>query len=375
MQFETDQLIFSPRDVDPAWLPIGRHLGEPTHVLGAFNPALTRLPNDNLLLMVRVAEALQVPEQGGKIRAIRWTTEQGYVLDEYPTEEIDTSDPRVYRLKKFEHAPVLSLTSVSWLLPVELSPDGLQVLDVHYEKLIQPRTTYQEYGVEDPRITRIGERYYMTTCSVSSERLCTTLYTSDNGLDWTLEGIILDHQNKDMLLFPERIGDLYYALTRPMGSVYFAPPPDRPTFPGPTISLAQSPDLLHWKPTDHPFLRPQLGSLISERLGGGTPPLKTPQGWLMLFHGVERRGLVGIYRTFWAMLDANDPHHFLHLEPQPLLEARPELTADQTEGIYLTDVVFSTGIAPHNDVLVVASGELDLCCRITHIPQSYFELT
>ena len=72
---------------------------------------------------------------------------------------------------------------------------------MHYDRAIEPAAPYQDYGVEDARISRIGDRWYMTTCSVSAERHCTTLHVSDNGLDYTLEGIVLDHQNKDMLLF------------------------------------------------------------------------------------------------------------------------------------------------------------------------------
>ena len=95
----------------------------------------------------------------------------------------------------------------------------------------------------------------MTTCSVSSHRQCTTLYSSENGLDYTLEGIVLDHQNKDMLLFEGKINNKYYALTRPLGNSYLAAPPDSDYDPGPGINLAQSPDLMHWKPVDEPFIK------------------------------------------------------------------------------------------------------------------------
>ncbi len=49
------------------------------------------------------------------------------------------------------------------------------------------------YGVEDARISKVGDDWLMTTCSVSPERHSTTLYTSDNRLDWTFADIILDH--------------------------------------------------------------------------------------------------------------------------------------------------------------------------------------
>ena len=60
--FETDRLVFGPDDVDLTRSPLAGQLGVETYVLGAFNPGLTRLPSGNLLIMVRVAEALREPE-------------------------------------------------------------------------------------------------------------------------------------------------------------------------------------------------------------------------------------------------------------------------------------------------------------------------
>ena len=63
-----DYLIFGPGDVDLRKSPLRRSLDAPTRVLGAFNPGLGRLPNGNLLLMVRVAEALSEPIASGHVR-------------------------------------------------------------------------------------------------------------------------------------------------------------------------------------------------------------------------------------------------------------------------------------------------------------------
>ena len=65
MEDRDDYLIFHPTDVDLRRSPLRRSLDAPTHVLGAFNPGLARLPNDNLLMMVRVAEALSEPVVDG----------------------------------------------------------------------------------------------------------------------------------------------------------------------------------------------------------------------------------------------------------------------------------------------------------------------
>ena len=367
-----DFLIFCPDDVDLTRSPLRRGIAEPTYVLGAFNPGFTRLPGGNLLMMVRVAETLREPVAGDRVRSIRWTP-QGYVLDAHPLSAVDPADPRRLVVAREGHR-LTALTSLSWLLPVELTPDGRAIVAVHYHRVIEPAASFQDYGVEDARISRIDGRYYMTTCSVSAERQCTTLHTSDNGLDYVLEGIVLDHQNKDMLLFEGKVQDRFMALTRPLGDQYFAYPPDSPFAGGPSINLAQSPDALHWKPLDRAFIRAKKGSACAAKVGGGTPPVRTEQGWLMLYHGVEPLEAVGIYRTFWALLDLEEPSTILRLEDElPVLEASPQLTLPIAHQMYLpSPVVFTTGIADGGDHYIVASGEADLACRITLMPRTIF---
>lgn len=369
-----DWIIFSPDDIDLSRSPLRKGIDTGTYVLGAFNPAMTTLPNGNLLLMVRVAEALSNPVRSDEIHAIRWSDGR-YLTDAYTLGEVVTDDPRKFTIKKFEPNIVYALTSLSWLLPVEITPDGREIFKVHYDKAIAPDRTSQEYGIEDARISRVNEKYYMTTCTVSSERHGTTLFISDDGLNYTFAGIILDHQNKDMLLFEGKARDTYYALTRPLGSLYFATGKDSEWLPGPSINLASSPDLLHWKPFDKPFIRAGKASRFGNRIGGGTPPILTGKGWLMLYHGVENKGKVGIYRTYWAMLDKEEPWKIIeHEDKMALLEAEEELTAGMKEKIYLEDVVFTTGIVETDGHFLVASGELDLACRMSRIPKEIFGL-
>lgn len=372
MTYAVDRLVFVPDDVDLSKSPLAGHIGEETYVLGAFNPGLARLANGNLLMMVRVAEALRDPVRDGHVRAIRWD-EGRYVLDPWPLDQVDTSDPRKFTV----HGggwKVMALTSLSWLLPVELSPDGLERVAVHYDKAVAPSASFQCYGIEDARISKVGNRYLMTTCSVSPERHSTTLYSSTNGLDWTFEDIVLDHQNKDMLIFEGLIGDRYWAQTRPLGDLYFAYPPGSEWRAGPAINLATSPDGHHWKPHREPGIRPHSATVATARMGGGTPPILTDDGWLSLWHGVEPKEIVGIYRTYWSILDRDDPSTVVRTDHAPVLEANPALTAPIEHQMYLRDVVFTTGIADGGDHYVVASGEADLACRITHVPKAVFGL-
>jgi hypothetical protein len=115
-----DRLVLTPEDIDLSRSPMARRLDAETYVLGAFNPGLTRLDNGNLLMMVRVAEALREPIVDGHVRAIRW--EDGrYRLDAWPLDQTDTADPR----KILIHGGawrVMALTSLSWLLPSSRRP-------------------------------------------------------------------------------------------------------------------------------------------------------------------------------------------------------------------------------------------------------------
>ncbi len=376
MYHSIDKLIFCPDDVDLGRSPLAGCLDAETYVLGAFNPGLTRLPGGNLLMMVRVAEALRHPVRHGHIHAIRRTSADGeppYVLDAWPLDQVDTSDPRKFMLRGAGWR-TMALTSLSWLLPVELSRDGLEVVAVHYDRVVAPAGSFQCYGIEDARISRIGNRYLMTTCSVSPERHSTTLYSSDDALDWRFDGVVLDHQNKDMLIFQGLIGDQYWAQTRPLGDLYFAYPPGSEWRAGPSINLATSPDSLHWKPHIEPGIRPHAATEATMRVGGGAPPILTDQGWLSLWHGVEPKGAVGIYRTYWSILDADNPAMVRRTDHRALIEASPALTDPINNQMYIRDVVFTTGIADGGDHYVVASGEADLACRITHIPKSIFAI-
>lgn len=369
-RYAVDKLILVPDDIDLSRSPLRGHIDVETYVLGAFNPGLARLPNGNLLMMVRVAEALRTPIFDNHVHAIRWD-EGRYVLDAWPLELANTADPRKFVL----HGggwKIMALTSLSWLLPVELTPDGLEVVASHYDKAVAPQNSLQCYGIEDARISKVGDRWLMTTCSVSPERHSTTLYNSTNGLDWTFEDIVLDHQNKDMLIFEGLINGQYFAQTRPLGDLYFAYPPGSEWRAGPSINLAHSNDGLFWKPYAKPGIRPHSGTVATARMGGGTPPIPTDEGWLSLWHGVEPKEIVGIYRTYWSIMDKDEPSKVLRTCHAPLIEANPELTRPLEHQMYIRDVVFTTGIADGGDHYIVASGEADLACRITHVPKSAF---
>ena len=209
----------------------------------------------------------------------------------------------------------------------------------------------------------------MTACLVSADRLGTSLYKSSDALNWEHLGLVLDHQNKDMFIFEGKLPDgRFIALMRPQGEIFLTPTAETDVRTGPAIHLAASPDMLHWRPLGPPLLRPKNGGAV--KLGGGTPPILTNRGWLMLYHAVHAGAEVGRYSTYWALLDADDPTQVLHESAEPIIESERALTAELQAELYLSDVAFTTGIARTAGGYLVASGECDLACRMTTVDSS-----
>jgi predicted GH43/DUF377 family glycosyl hydrolase len=111
-----------------------------------------------------------------------------------------------------------------------VSQDGLDWLRLD-RPVLEPANEFETKGVEDPHITRIDDTFYMTYTAYSEYGMNVSLVASSNLIAWERLGIILpDEDNKDAVLFPEKIGGRYVLLHRR--------PPD--------IWIARSDDLLHW---------------------------------------------------------------------------------------------------------------------------------
>ena len=142
LRYAVDKLVLTPDDIDLSRSPLAGQFDAETYILGAFNPGMTRLPNGNLAIFVRVAEALRHPIVANCVHAIRWDESGKYVLDAWPLEHANTADPRKFLL----HGggwKIMALTSLSWILPVELTPDGLERVAIHYDKAIAPQNSLQ----------------------------------------------------------------------------------------------------------------------------------------------------------------------------------------------------------------------------------------
>lgn len=155
--------------------------------------------------------------------------------------------------------------------------------------------------------------------------------------------------DRDVILFPEKVGRQYVMLHRPkewVGPAYGT------TYPAMWISY--SADLLSWERSE---LLLKGETEWERKIGGSTPPLRTDHGWLTLYHGVDDRG---IYRVGAVLLDLDNPSKVIGRTKEPIME--PEY-AYETQGLY-NGVVFPTGNVIVGDTLYVYYGGADKYCGV-----------
>jgi beta-1,2-mannobiose phosphorylase / 1,2-beta-oligomannan phosphorylase len=324
--------LLRPGDVPPS----RPHL----EVIGVFNPGAVQT-DEGIVLLVRVAE--QAAEKRKGYTALpRWDLEQrDYVIDWTSDEDLSPVDVRVVRRRR---DGLVRLTFISHLR-VFYSRDG-RTLEDRTGAWLEPGNACEEYGVEDPRITLIGNTFYITYVAVSRHGVSTALASTRDFKTFSRHGIIFCPENKDVMLFPETIGGLYYALHRPNGATPFTKP---------EIWLASSPDLLHWG--RHERLLGGGDEWDLGRIGGGAPPIKTKAGWLEFYHGNSKREAeknVGTYSGGLLLLDLQDPRKVLGRCGQVFI---PE-TDFEREG-FVPNVVFPTGIVTRGDSALVYYGAAD----------------
>ena len=323
-------------------------------VVGVFNPGAVRLGDGDdgeVLLLVRVAERPR-ERRAGFTGLPRWVPGSGMTVDWVADSALDFVDPRVVKRKD---DGLLRLTFISHLRLVRCG-DGRGVREVS-NVTFSPETDVEEFGVEDPRITPIDGRYCVTYVAVSRHGPATALAWTDDFRTFSRTGVGFCPENKDVVLFPERVGGHYVALHRPVcGSA----------FTRPEIWTARSPDAIHWgahRPLD-------LGKTDWEsgRVGAGAPPLRVAEGWLEIYHGNRkptRPGGVGTYYGGAVLLDLNEPSKVLRRLPEPFLV--PE--ADFEVNGFVPNVVFPTGVVRDDDTLLVYYGAADSAVAVAEFSE------
>ena len=216
-------------------------------------------------------------------------------------------------------------------LRVARSRDGVH-FTVDPEAAIAPDTGLEEYGVEDPRITLIDGSFHITYVSVSRWGITTSLATTNDFRTFERKGVIFLPDHKDVVLFPEKVGGAYVALTRPM-------PQSFARIFG--IWIAFSDDKRSWG-GHRPLALPRWGTWDELRTGASAVPFRTERGWLELYHGVDRETT---YAMGALLLDSNDPRRVIARSPRPIHS--PE-EIYECMGLF-NDTVFSCGVVPLDD--------------------------
>jgi len=346
--------LLTRRDIAPA------HRG--FEVQAVLNPGAARLADGSVVLLLRIAERPRsdvdpppdamtldlsgahpklVPLPGGHRAAdvvpVAFrdpdAAEPRYLPVYLPKDlpGLDTRDPRGVA---FTH-PTLGrtttfLTQISHLRCAR-SADGLH-FEVDDEPAIAPSTDLEEFGCEDARVTCIDGLWHISYTSVSRVGITSSLATTRDFRHYEKLGAVLPPDQKDVSLFPEKRDGRFVALTRPMPSSF-----------GHVLGIwiALPDGRLPWG-AHRPLVLPREGHWDERQTGAGTVPIASDQGWLEIYHGVDKDL---DYALGAVLLDRDDPAKVLARTEEPIL--RPE-TAYETRGLF-PNVVFTCGHVPLDD--------------------------
>lgn len=307
---------------------------------GTFNAGVTRF-GDETILLVRIAESVagagegeaRVPLLAEVDGAWRCTT-RSFRRDDPAW---DFSDPRMVRSRADPRD--VFLTSLSHLR-LARSRDGATFV-VDDAPFLFPSERSERFGCEDARITVIEGRYYINYTAVSDLGIATALAVTDDFVTVERLGIIHAPDNRDVCLFPRKIGGHYWCLHRPaplhLGS--------------PEIWIAKSPDLLHWG--DHRHLAGRTAApWEAMKIGGGAQMIETDRGWLQIYHGVDAGQR---YSLGALLLDLDDPRIVRARLDRAL--ALPDEAYERSG--FFDNVLFSCGALVDGDALRIYYGAAD----------------
>ncbi|MFR9710505.1 glycoside hydrolase family 130 protein [Paenibacillus sp. MB22_1] len=339
--------LITPKDVKPTF--------PDWEVLGVFNAGVAEYEGE-VILLLRVAECprqtdpryvlVPVLDVNGQTSGSEPAVEIVKVDREDP--RFDFSDPRVIRDKQ---GATVYLTSISHFR-VARSRDGLN-FTIDETPSVWPEDPLERWGIEDPRITRLEERYHITYSAVSERGVAVGRLTTSDFVSFRREGLILAPTNKDVTLFPAAIDGKYYMLHRPVPEGIGQP----------EMWLAESPDLEHWG--NHRFLMGlREGKWDGARIGAGCVPIQTEAGWLILYHGADQSHR---YCMGAALLDLKDPGRVTARMEEPLMVPEAEY---ETSGFFHS-VIFACGAIVKGEQVIMYYGASDdsMACASFRLPQ------
>ena len=188
--------IIQPKDIKPSRSDF--------EVIGVFNPAVTRL-GDEVILLLRIAERPVNTDPKTALAGIYDADKDLTIIKQFHKDDpqIDFSDPRLIVTPTETY-----LTSISHFR-LARSKDGVN-FRIADTPTFSPANEYETFGTEDPRITLIADTYYITYVAVGPQGVTTSLASTKDFTSFTRLGVIFCPDNKDVVIFPEQVNDKFY---------------------------------------------------------------------------------------------------------------------------------------------------------------------
>lgn len=208
---------------------------------------------------------------------------------------------------------------------------------------------WEEHGVYDPRIVEMNGEYLIMYGS-HNNRLGTRVGIVKTKDFRTFERISIGSEinNRNGVLFPEKINGLYCRLDRPFGGGESSPC---------DMWMSFSPDLVYWGES-RPVMNARPGHWDQLKLGGGAPPIRVKEGWLCIYHGVAGSCDGSIYSLFACILDAQQPWKVLARSKAPVFF--PQMPYERDGRV--ANVVFTcNAIAEPDGTVRIYYGAADTC--------------
>jgi predicted GH43/DUF377 family glycosyl hydrolase len=188
------------------------------------------------------------------------------------------------------------------------------------EPVLSPETDYEkDGGVEDPRLQKFGDTYYLTYTGYNKKDAQLCLATSHDLIHWDRKGVLLPAYKgnwnkgwtKSGAIVPEKIDGKYWMYW--LGTA--ADKTDQ-------MGISYSTDLLHWtEATETPVLPRRAGQFDSRVVEPGPPPIVTQSGIVLVYNGADDEL---IYRTGAAVFDRKDPRKLLSRTDRPIFAPEKE---------------------------------------------------
>ena len=241
-------------------------------------------------------------------------------------------------------------------LTVARSEDGVHNWKIDLQPTLsgEPKNHPEEiWGIEDPRLTWLDELQVWAVAYTAFSRggPLVSLATTRDFRHFPRLGPVMPPEDKDAALFPVRFDGRWAMFHRPVAKL-------------PNISadiwISFSPDLKHWG--DHQeVIRARLGGWWdANKIGLSAPPLQTPQGWLVLYHGVRTTASGSIYRLGLALLDLERPTTVTHRSEEWIFGPKAHY---EREGD-VDDVVFPCGWTVKDKTVYMYYGAADSCIAL-----------